>query len=532
VQHFLLDNHDGEVRGEMSNPKSRPTLGWIVFFLLLPAGRAFPQTCINPPVGLIGWWPGDGSGTNISVAADPALAINGAGYAAGMVNQAFNLNGLNQFFQVGNPSDLKLGNTDFTVDAWVRFNMIPKPGRRTPDGIPAGDMAIVDKMLTKSIYNDDGWRLIKQDDNHFWFCFGRAGSSNGCVAGGPTTVQSNTTVVAARWYHVAGVRFGKTISIYVNGLLEAQKPFADTPINNDLVDLVFGMHILYQAGGPGKNSSFLDGMIDEVEIFNRALAASEIAAIYSAGEKGKCKTRNEPVFEYAAKFVCGRSLGERAAPGRYFTVINVHNPSLAPVEFRKKFALVGREAERGGRKTEFFPAHLEPDAAFAIDCKDIGAHAGIGTAFADGFAVLESPIELDVEGVYTAAGAGQVEAMELERVPGRRMPSPSPQLLADLIPTPRDGRYCVIDSTNHLVVTVTNQGAGPAGTSRVRVVFSGGATDSRMIGTLATGAFIVVKIPMNCSARDCGVTITVDSDGVVTESNETNNVVSEACFPG
>lgn len=35
--------------------------------------------------------------------------------------------------------------------------------------------------------------------------------------------------------------------------------------------------------------SFFDGLIDEVEIFNRALSAAEIRAIYDAGSAGKIK---------------------------------------------------------------------------------------------------------------------------------------------------------------------------------------------------------------------------------------------------
>jgi hypothetical protein len=33
----------------------------------------------------------------------------------------------------------------------------------------------------------------------------------------------------------------------------------------------------------------LDGLVDEVEILNRALSASEIQAIFNAGSAGKCK---------------------------------------------------------------------------------------------------------------------------------------------------------------------------------------------------------------------------------------------------
>ncbi len=30
------------------------------------AGQAVAQTCVQPPVGLVSWWPGDGDATDIS----------------------------------------------------------------------------------------------------------------------------------------------------------------------------------------------------------------------------------------------------------------------------------------------------------------------------------------------------------------------------------------------------------------------------------------------------------------------------------
>jgi len=59
-----------------------------------------------------------------------------------------------------------------------------------------------------------------------------------------------------------------------------------------------------------------------------------------------------------------------------------------------------------------------------IDCPEIlrgtSATATAQPRFAKGFVVLESPSELDVVVVYTAAGSTRrVETMEVERVPKR-----------------------------------------------------------------------------------------------------------------
>src|SRR4029077_4680541 len=101
------------------------------------------------------------------------------------------------------------------------------------------------------------------------------------------------------------------------------------------------------------------------------------------------------VRQYAAKFVCGKASDAEtaaflAAPGSYFTAINVHNPlRKAGVKFQKKFAL-GQPAEQPGKVSKFFEAGLGADETMQIDCGDIYKHMGIAAGtFIEGFAVLE-----------------------------------------------------------------------------------------------------------------------------------------------
>jgi hypothetical protein len=131
----------------------------------------------------------------------------------------------------------------------------------------------------------------------------------------------------------------------------------------------------------------------------------------------------QQVQQYAAKFVCGRAGDQlNVAPGTYYTTINVHNPALAlTIEFKKKFA-VAELSERAGRISGWFSGALRADEAMQIDCRNIYSHLGIAPGtFIDGFAVIQvSPRQqLDVVGVYTAAGNAGVSAMHMERVPGR-----------------------------------------------------------------------------------------------------------------
>jgi hypothetical protein len=56
----------------------------------------------------------------------------------------------------------------------------------------------------------------------------------------------------------------------------------------------------------------------------------------------------------------------------------------------------------------------------AINCSQIHRLLETKQEFVDGFAVLESDVELDVVAVYTAAGEhGDVQTLHTERVPAR-----------------------------------------------------------------------------------------------------------------
>jgi len=241
-------------------------------------------------------------------------------------------------------------------------------------------------------------------------------------------------------------------------------------------------------------------------------------------------------IQYAVKFVCGKSPApgqpQVVATGNYFTAINVHNPFNDTVKFRKKIA-VALPNEKAGKISPFFDAILKSDEAFEIDCADIYKHMQMRPTFLKGFVVIESKTELDVVAVYTAAGAsGQIETMDVERVPPRRM---SPQGgLADLIPVPNPDpsiNFCIRNGLK-LSVTVRNQGTGDAPASVTRVDFSPGGNVSVPTPAIPAGGsvIVIVQMPAGCFSPDCNFRITVDSAAQVSESNEGNNTGSGSCI--
>jgi hypothetical protein len=357
------------------------------------------------------------------------------------------------------------------------------------------------------------------------------------VSGAPNVVSADSTGTATRGAetHVVATYDGLKICIYLNGNLDAggcktvnssptdiDTKWPHSPPDDPEVALAIGdrMSII----PPDTRHRTFNGLIDEVALFDQALSEDQIRAHYQA------QFAEATSFQYAVKFVCGKAEGGVVAPGAYFTAINVHNPNEKPVAFRKKFA-IALPGERPGRVSKFFDAKLGPDEAFEIDCPDVFRRTQAREPFLKGFAVLESPLELDVVGVYTAAGAtGRVETMELERVSPRREGS---EEKPDLVPVPDPKLGFCTRRGSKLLVTVKNQGTAAAGPSVTGVDFGAAGNASQPTPALSAGASadVMFDIPPACFHPDCHFRITVDANGQVDESDETNNNASGVC-PG
>ncbi len=262
--HFVPDDSSdfaaADATAHINVNKATPIITWNN-----PADITYPTalsaTQLNAsvlPAGAVGFWPADENTGTVSqnvLTAEAATLQNGASWAPGRIGSSYLLNGNSQYVDAGNTPDLQISQGDFTVTAWVYFNAL------------GGDMSMVDKMGQAVTVNDDGWRLLKQADNHFWFCIGQTAGENSC--GG---VHSNTVATAGMWYHVAAVKTGSAISIFVNGVHESDGGVGSINDSNS-ANLRFGS---YAAQG-----EYLNGRIDEVLLFNRALMASEIQNVFT-----------------------------------------------------------------------------------------------------------------------------------------------------------------------------------------------------------------------------------------------------------
>ncbi|MDB6112980.1 MAG: hypothetical protein JWR69_4730, partial [Pedosphaera sp.] len=238
-----------------------------------------PGSCFPPPAGLVGWWPGEGNANDIASTANGTLQGGATAVVSGEVGLAFSFDGTNSFVSI--PDAPALHPANLTIEAWVRFTSLDSAGL---GGSAAGDQYIVFKQNTR-IGDFEGFDLSKtrsggKDIFRFLVTSATAQSAE---------IHSTTALTTGVWYHVAAARGATSLQIYVNGNLEGQTNVAFAQDYGTL-PLYFG------TSGQSYWDHKLKGTLDEVSLYNRALSAAEIAAIYAAGTGGKCKGAVAPTI--------------------------------------------------------------------------------------------------------------------------------------------------------------------------------------------------------------------------------------------
>ena len=251
---------------------TRYLLGLALFCALAAAQVGTPQ-CTPPPSGMVAWLTGDGT-ANDFLGKNNGVSQNGAGFATGMVGQAFSFNGSNQFVSL--PSNLipypaagAIGTQPMSVDAWFSTTaggvILGQQGRAVPTAAPSGAVPAIYVGTDGFLYAELFWK------------------------GAAAPISSAPVKVNNGAFHLVAVTYdGETEAVYLDGALLGSAAFTQVGY---AASYQYQIGTGFTANWPAGNGGYFyfQGLIDEVEIFNRALRQSEIHAIVTAGSAGKCK---------------------------------------------------------------------------------------------------------------------------------------------------------------------------------------------------------------------------------------------------
>lgn len=173
------------------------------------------------------------------------------------VNSCLDFNGTDEFLLIGDVNDL--GTSDFTIETWVNYDT---PGT-------TGQYIICKGLTTIGNPSNAGYGIeINQNNGDIRFAIGHSsGVLQAAIA--PGILNPNT------WYHIAGVRTGSNLLLYLDGVLVATASTGFTYNTDTNIPLSIGAH---NKGINGITADYLDGSMDEVRIWNVARTQGEISS--------------------------------------------------------------------------------------------------------------------------------------------------------------------------------------------------------------------------------------------------------------
>ena len=236
------------------------------------AGQTYALTFAYRGPSAVGWWRGESNAVD-SAEGHNGLLAGGAGYTNGEVGKTFGFNGVNQYVMIPWSPDFVITN-QLSIDFWMKAD-------------PANTMTFFQGLFTSDFY------VVEISQGHsggmgvnFSLNFGNSGNFWG-------TADANgggQPVSAGVWHHIAGTYDGDKMQLYVDGQPSGNPAYYAGPILN--ISSSSFLSIASEEGRTACGSActanrFFNGLIDEATIYNRALSASEIKAIFTNGPSGK-----------------------------------------------------------------------------------------------------------------------------------------------------------------------------------------------------------------------------------------------------
>lgn len=224
-----------------------------------------------PTSGLVGWWPFNGNANDESGNGNNGT-VNGPTLTSdrfGASNSAYNFNGSGNI-SVPDANSLSLTSKQYSFSFWANFNT---GANATTDGCILGKRA-----STSGPYE---YYFAKIRANHptnpnifipyIWDLGGTCGPYSSNVIGGMPLMGENI------WEHFVVTADGVTCNIYKNGVVF----FTSTDNGSCNLGNTSG-NLLFGEGGGWNNTQYMNGKLDDIGIWNRALTQQEVTDLYNS----------------------------------------------------------------------------------------------------------------------------------------------------------------------------------------------------------------------------------------------------------
>lgn len=205
-------------------------------------------------------WPADGHNVDI-LAGNVAYLAGGASYDTGKVGQGFHFDGANDHAKVFAHQSHDIGDADaFTIELWVNAHA---PNRNQ-------------QLLSWQTINSQGVSLAIRFNNDFTVSLLDTNNVSHNMGGGGSFFPAGQFVHVAVTYD----RISGRGRVYRNGVLVSTSQLGSfrTKTTTDLY-----------LGGNNSGGDAFDGVLDEISLYRRELAAEEIYTIFAAGTRGEAR---------------------------------------------------------------------------------------------------------------------------------------------------------------------------------------------------------------------------------------------------
>jgi len=256
----------------------------LIGLIVVPASA---EAGIKPPpsnLGLVGYWSmndcrftsstdSSGSGntgslTNFALSGSTSNWVTGNAAKRGC---ALNFDGSNDNVTIGDANSLDLTTTG-TLSAWVKVTTFATDG--------ASNRRIISKQ--NNVADNEIYGLLTESTQSR-FELRLNGNGNNLYT-------TTTNLATGRWYHLVGTWDGTNARIYVNGaqdnIVAQSTPSATTK------------NLLIGNWGATTGQGAFSGSLDDVRIYNRALTATEVTALYNSGSAKLTAPSNNGLVGY------------------------------------------------------------------------------------------------------------------------------------------------------------------------------------------------------------------------------------------